>query len=193
MAVLVVLLMVPLLGCVALALDVASLYQERRTLQNGADAGALAMAKDCARKSCDTAQAQTLANLNADDAKATVDEVCGTGAGLPACAVVPDVPPGAKYVKVTTSTASVGSNPSQVNFVFAPVLDVVDPGHSAEHRGQTVQASAVAAYGSPGGATTLPLTFSLCEYQKYVPSHYVRPLVLEVREQIECLVEVVRD
>ena len=82
------------------------------------------------------------------------------------------MPAGTKYVKVTTSTnqASSASNPSQINFVVAPVLDLVDPGHAAQHRGQTVRATAVAAWGSPASATVLPLTFSVCEYQEAVPT-----------------------
>ena len=76
-------LMVVLIGFAALAIDVSSLYQERRTLQNGADAGALAVAKDCAKTTCVPSKANTFANSNADDGASTVDEVCGTGPGLP--------------------------------------------------------------------------------------------------------------
>ena len=165
--------MVMMMGFAALAIDVSSLYQERRTLQNGADAGALAAAKDCATPTgCVSSKVKAFADANADDGKANVDEVCGTGAGLAACAAPPSVPAGSKYVRVTTSTNEAASpgNPTQVNFAFAPVLDLVDPGHSAQHRGETIRASAVAAWGSPGGATTLPLTFSLCEYLKAVPT-----------------------
>jgi hypothetical protein len=170
-AVIVALLMVVLIGFAALAIDVASLYQERRTLQNGADAGALAVAKDCAGTGCGgfAATADTYADLNADDGDSNVDEVCGTGAGLPACADPPTVPSGTEYVQVTTSTYEVSSpgNPTEVNFNFAPVFDLVAPG---DHVGKTMQATAVAAWGHPGGAATLPLTFSLCEYRRLVPT-----------------------
>ena len=33
------------------------------------------------------------ANLNADDGKSNVDEVCGTGTGLAACGTTPSCPP----------------------------------------------------------------------------------------------------
>ena len=46
-AVLVAILLVPLLGFAAIALDVGALYVERGQLQNGADAAALAIAQDC--------------------------------------------------------------------------------------------------------------------------------------------------
>ena len=41
-AVMVALLMVPLIGFAAIAIDVAAMWSERQQLQNGADAGALA-------------------------------------------------------------------------------------------------------------------------------------------------------
>ena len=47
--VMVALLMVPLIGFAAIAIDVAAMYAERQQLQTGADAGALAVAQDCAR------------------------------------------------------------------------------------------------------------------------------------------------
>ena len=47
-AVLVGILLVPLVGCLAIALDVGALYVERGQLQNGADAAALAVAQECA-------------------------------------------------------------------------------------------------------------------------------------------------
>jgi hypothetical protein len=61
---------------------------------------------------------------------------------------------------VTTSTnnPSNTSNPSQVKFLFAPVLN-------AANIGATVRASAVVAWGSPGGLVSkLPVTVSLCEW-----------------------------
>ena len=97
--------MVALLGFAALAIDLSSLYQERRVLQNGADAAALAVAKDCAdARGCNptgngNARQTRLPTCNADDGKSNVDEVCGTGPGLTACASPPLVPAGTKYVE----------------------------------------------------------------------------------------------
>ena len=45
----VAIVVVLLFGFTALAFDIAALVQEKRELQNGADAAALAVAKDCRR------------------------------------------------------------------------------------------------------------------------------------------------
>ncbi len=151
--VLVSLMMVVLLGMGALVVDVGQLYAERRELQNGADAAALAVAQDCAGGDCrdETTTADTYADDNAHDGKAAVDEVCGSGPGLTPCATPTANVPASDWVKVTTVTP----DDDKVDFVFAPIL-----GHDAG----TVDATAVAAWGAVGRATTLPLTFSECEY-----------------------------
>jgi Flp pilus assembly protein TadG len=162
-AVVVALVIVLLFGFTALALDVAALVQERRELQNGADAAALAVAKDCAAgTSCGAylTTADNYADANADDGQSNVDEVCGNGPGLTGCADPPTLPTGTQgYVRAVTSTNEVSSpdNPDQVNYRFAPVL-------SDAFVGKTMHGSAVAAWGSPGSASVLPLTMSLCEY-----------------------------
>jgi hypothetical protein len=158
---------VAFIGFAALAIDISSLYQEKRTLQNGADAAALAVAKDCAETTCNIPLADTYADLNADDGGHNVDEVCGTGPGLPACADPPTVPAGTEYVQVTTSTHEVSTGEDEITFSFAPVLELVGAG---DNTGKTMRASAVAAWGPPAGASTLPITFSLCEYQEFVPT-----------------------
>ena len=146
-------MMVVLLGMGALVIDVGQLYAERRELQNGADAAALAVAQDCAGGDCldEAATAGTYADDNAHDGQAAVDEVCGDGPGLDACATPPADVPASDWVKVTTATP----DDDKVDFVFAPIL-----GHDAG----TVDATAVAAWGAVGRATTLPLTFSECEF-----------------------------
>ena len=45
-------MLVALIGVGALVIDVGRLYVERRDLQNGADAAALAVAQDCAAGDC---------------------------------------------------------------------------------------------------------------------------------------------
>ena len=63
------------------AVDAGAIYQERRELRNGADAGALAVAEDCVTgaKACSdavgTGTAETYADLNADDGRSGVDSV----------------------------------------------------------------------------------------------------------------------
>lgn len=156
----VAIVMVVLVGVGALVVDAGALYQERRELQNGADAAALAVAKDCAEGDCDDgpwaggsaeSTAQHFTNENAEDGASEIHEICGNDPKLVWCDV-PDVPAGATgWVKVTTATDG------QVDFVLAPVLN-------AALDGKKVSASAVAAWGPVSNATTIPVTFSLCEF-----------------------------
>lgn len=64
-----------LIGAGAMAVDVGQIYSERAQLQNGADAGALAVALSCKNGSCNSGLADGLANSNANDlsSKAEVD------------------------------------------------------------------------------------------------------------------------
>ncbi len=95
-----------LLGCAALTVDVGQLYSERRQLQNGADAAALALAKVCASGgTCSYAGADAAAlganrisnlnNVNAKDNAAAFNTtfngtydtgLCGRATALPNCA-----------------------------------------------------------------------------------------------------------
>src|SRR5712671_3395169 len=100
-----------LLGIGALAVDVGQLYSERAQLQNGADAGALAVAKSCAEGSCASGGATLYANKNSADGVSAVNLVCGSGA-LGACPAstgkiydCPSAPKaGTNYADVQTST-----------------------------------------------------------------------------------------
>jgi Flp pilus assembly protein TadG len=139
-AVLVALMLVPLLGCGAIAVDVASLYADEQQLGNAADAAALAVAADCARGACgDTVQ--TAAGLT------------GANAGLPGQSV------GAPVVSVSGSTVTVTTKATQRHF-FAPVLG----------RDSTiVTATSRAVWSSRNsGTAVLPLAVSRCEYDKQV-------------------------
>jgi hypothetical protein len=163
-AVMVALLLVPMLGFGALVIDVGALVQERRELQNGADAAALAVAKDCAGGSCGAfdATADGFADANALDGDSNIDpgEVCGTGPGLPGCASPPTVPAGTNYVMVTTNTQEVSSGTNQITFKLGQLLGLT---------GASVDMSAVAAWGAVGSATTLPLTLSQNEFDCLLP------------------------
>jgi len=81
-AVIVSLLMVVLFGFGAISVDVGALYAEKRQLQNGADAAALAVAQDCC-DSCSNANsiAQGIAPKNVNDGVASVDPVQFPSAG----------------------------------------------------------------------------------------------------------------
>ena len=74
-AVIVAIMMVVILGCAAIAIDVSAMWAEKRQLQNGADAGALAIAQNCARGACGTPSttAQTYAVANRNDGQVLGD------------------------------------------------------------------------------------------------------------------------
>ncbi len=159
-ALFVVLFLVVLLGSGAIAIDLGALLHERRQLQNGADAAAFAVALDCAGASCvaPATTASFYASENASDGVSAVDELCGRGPGLAACPVQPAGSANAVgYVKVTTSTlnASGGEPLDSVHFLLAPVLNVA-------RIDQTVQATAVVAWGTPSTALSIPLLLSKC-------------------------------
>ena len=151
--------LIVIIGLCALVIDVGALYQERRELQSGADAAALAVAKDCAgATACPgtmTNTARSYADANADDGASAVDSICGNYAGTPGCANPPTVPTGSKYVRVTLSTVDGDSGGTEVSFGLARALGFT---------GDTVHATTVAAWGPLKAATTVPLTFSVCEF-----------------------------
>lgn len=137
-AVLVALLMVPLLGFGAIAVDVAAVYSERRQLQNGADAAALAIAYDCASAlpACSSRQAtaQEMTDANYDEA--------GSTHGTPAVTLGSD--------QVTVD------NPGVQDHWLAPVMGI---------ESSDVSASATVQWGAPGaGTAVLPLAFSWCAF-----------------------------
>lgn len=163
-AVIVAFALVALLGFGAVVVDVGALYQERRELQNGADAAALAVAKDCAGVGCGahTATADEYADLNADDAETDVAEVCGLAVGLTPCLDPPSgLPDVVSYVRVRTSTRNAETGGDEVRFGLARVLGF---------EGRTVRALATVAWGppSPAGMTSPPLIFSMCEFHEAV-------------------------
>lgn len=146
-AVFVAITMVVLIGLTAFTIDAGALYQERRELQTGADASALAIAEACGLgEPCSTPAAETIANAytddNATDGFGAIDEV--------------DLDTAAQTVSVITSTELDGGGTVFAPF-FAQVLGV---------GGTTVRAGASAAWGSPGSLATLPLIISDCEWVK---------------------------
>ncbi|TFV89651.1 hypothetical protein E4P38_07120 [Blastococcus sp. CT_GayMR16] len=128
------LLLVPILGFAAIAVDVGALYAERARLQVAADAAALAVARDCARGACGDMQAtaQALVTANAGDA---------------------DAAPPVLTQNPTTVTVN-GSTPKQ--HWFAPVI-----GHDST---TVSASATVAWGAPGGGTAALPLVFSWCEW-----------------------------
>lgn len=156
-----------LLGMGALVVDVGQLYSERAQLQNGADAGALAVAKTCARGSCAAATAVTYANQNSADGKSNVNLVCGSGT-LGACpgstGKIYDCPAnpkaGTNYVDVHTSTLT-ASGSTLLPPSFARALLGM-----SSYNGSTVYACAQAEWGPPQATSGLAVTFSACEWDQ---------------------------
>jgi hypothetical protein len=157
-----------LLGMGALVVDVGQIYQNRSELQNGADAGALAVAKSCVLGTCAPPSAATYANLNASKLTgntANVDLVCGSGT-LGACPAstgkIIDCPAapssGTNYVDVHTSTKL-----SNGSHLLPPVFAQTLLGNGS-YNGTNVKACAQAEWGAPSTATTFAYTISACTW-----------------------------
>lgn len=133
-AVIVALLMVPMLGFTAIAVDIGHLYADRARLQIAADAAALAVAQDCARGNCGDMQA-TASQLVAENQD-------GAAAAPPVLSSSP--------LEVTVT----GDKPTR--HWFAPVLGIDASDVSAS--------ATVAWGTPGAGTAVLPLTFSWCEW-----------------------------
>jgi hypothetical protein len=130
------LLLVPMIGFAAIAVDVGALYAERARLQVAADAAAFAVAGDCARGACGDmlATAQELVTLNHDEGTAAQPVL------------------GSDPLSVTVT----GSTPEE--HWFAPVLGIDSSAVSAT--------STVAWGAPGGGTAMLPLAFSWCQWSQ---------------------------
>lgn len=159
-AVVVALSLIVLFGFGALAIDVGQIYQERRELQNGADAAVLAAAQDCADPAtAATCVTTTLAGncmVTTAALQSRIDEYANANANDGASsACVADLGP--DHITVETETLSGGNG-----FLTHWLAGVIGTPTS------TVTARATARWGVFGGGTTLPLTFSVCEWQDMV-------------------------
>lgn len=131
------LLMVPFLIAAALSIDIAAVHADRQRLQIGADAAALAVAQDCARRIQCTEEAaaltaQSLATANDPLADASIAQVTALERGR---------------VQVRTN--------SERDYLFAPVLG---------QDSAAIAASSAATWGYPtGGPAVMPFAFSWCE------------------------------
>lgn len=171
-----IVLPVVLLGIGALVLDVGSWYAERAQTQNGADAGAYAVAMSCAQGNCDLGAATGYAPANSNGNLDTSAEVsagfpCGrsTGTpGLPDCPIVegagatcPASPPTGNYVNVRTNTLSTKNGSTLV----PPLLGRALLGNSYD--GAAISACAQAVWGAPSAlGDAAPFVISLCEWKK---------------------------
>jgi len=161
-AVVVALVLIPVLGVVALAVDGGALYYEKAKLQNGADAAALAVAARCARglPTCSTtaygSDVGAVADQNDDvDGLQTVSAVAFPGGT------------GSSPVLATTRTRTSGGGGLRHPFVSALNAALGQPDSAATF----VTASATASWSAPSSAAdVLPLAFSLCGLQSALSS-----------------------
>jgi hypothetical protein len=162
-----------LLPISAIVIDAGAIWAERRQQQNGADAGALAVAQTCVNGPCDastsaTSTAGSLANSNSNDNKSQVDLVCGTATGLPPCPAptgqrwdCPAATGSVPYVQVYTSVLT-SDNKHVLPAWFGRIV------LGSSFGGAAVKACARAAMGPASSLiSTLPLTISLCEWDSY--------------------------
>lgn len=149
------------LGMGALVIDVGALWSERRQLQNGADAAALAVGIECATGPCSAPQqvAQEYADLNVNDGTANIDSICGFPSPLAVCPPPPGAENAIGFVDVVTGTRSEGGS-DEIRYLFAPVLE-------GNKSGKHVTARAVAAWGTPKGAPIMPFVFSKCVVEPF--------------------------
>ena len=146
-AVIVAVSLTALLGMGALVLDVGALFLERRELQNGADAAALAIAESCALglpactngASVKTA-AESYANANADDGMTKVDYATLNRPH--------------REIEVRTSTKNADGN--KVRFGFGAMFGM---------DGKRVTAEAAATWGPPGNLDVFRMTMSDCLFE----------------------------
>jgi hypothetical protein len=158
-----------LLGMGAFVVDAGGMYAERAQLQNGADAGASAIALGCAKgaATCNTAgRAGALANTNANDGVARIDNICGRDpygilspcpTSAPGCAATPTA--NVTYAQVQTSTLTSGGKT-----VLPPDFGRAVLGSA--YQGKQVHACAQASWASVGSATSLSATISLCSWDQ---------------------------
>lgn len=140
---------------VALVVDSGRLYDERGQLQHGADAAALAVAFDCARDdaTCDatsTAVAQEYLDANATDATSALDPTSPL-------ALNPLIDFSARTVTVDARSLQPGQPYDQ----GAVSLSLERSDGTTE---APVRARAIATWGSLASADTIPVTFSMCDF-----------------------------
>ena len=133
-AVVFALVLVPVLGFAAIAVDIGALYAEKARLQVAADAAAIAVAQDCSRGNCGDMLATAQALITANDGEGT-----------------------ASYPVLSSDPLSVtvtGSTPKE--HWFAPVLGYESTAVSAT--------AEVGWGSPSQGTAVLPLTFSWCSF-----------------------------
>lgn len=141
----IVVVLLGLLAMTAFVIDFGRIWQERRELQVGATAGALAIAEDCARSLCDAGYDEFNTGELYADANAT------DGA---ASALYIDLDLTNQTVHVVTATEDTAGGDT-LDMLFARIV-----GFDAI----TVGAEATVAWGAPFQIATIPIIISECEW-----------------------------
>lgn len=151
-AVLIVFLLVPMMGFGALALDVSAQHAERKQLQRGVDASAVAIAKACGEDEASCVGA----------ADGLSDSFLSENSGTPVAGQIqlstPDVDE-----NVVTVVAD-----ADFPHVFASLIDGDDDPTST-----TVAARATAEWGNPVSGGTFVLAFGYCEFLDASPGELI--------------------
>lgn len=137
--------LIGLMAMTAFVIDFGRIWQERRELQLGATAAALAIGEDCARDLCDGTElstAEQYADANATDGAAAVRDMA--------------LDPIGQTVYVATGTENT-SGGATMGMLFAGIIGFDTA---------SIGADATVAWGSPLNAKTLPLIISDCEWLK---------------------------
>lgn len=145
-AVLIALLMIPMMGIGAIALDISAQHAERTQLQHGADAAALGVAKMCAK----------------DETACSTTTAAGTGntliAGNGGTPVAGDAE--IELLDVDDNVVTLAAAAEFPHF-FAGLIDSDDDPNNT-----TVRARATAEWGSPEKGSTIPLAIAECELSR---------------------------
>jgi Flp pilus assembly protein TadG len=142
-AVMVAVFLVVLLGAAAFTVDFSTMHLQRRQHQNSADAGALAIAQDCARRNCPA------------DEDARAAEYTGANEAV-------NSTPG--NFGTSTSDANLNSAGGTVTVTVTGANEPILRGVINQPEND-ISASATAVWGTPTSLNALlPITFSACEY-----------------------------
>jgi Flp pilus assembly protein TadG len=155
------LLLVPLMGALAISVDVGGLYAEKAQLQNGADAAALAVAYECAIDDDCTGSstiASSYAASNAIDDSSTSLQPTFPAAGT---------------VRVDVETEN-SDGTDELRHPFAAVLGIDST---------KVVADATAIWGPPVSGSVFPLALSYCDF---ADSEFEETVFIRIDENKTC-------
>ena len=185
-----------LLGMGVIVIDVGRLYQNRAELQNGADAAALAVAKNCAL-SISTCTQSNATSTAVSYAEANASQLTGHSAGVYGICVSvvssPGFTVGTCPPSSTSAMTNCPSNPVGKNYVDVKTYTQVGSSHvlppALAHGGSTVYACAQAEWGAALQSNSLAMTISACAWQALTGNKFgtLIPVYLKGKLKTTCL------